>query len=300
LKATVLGSSCSTPTKDRNLSAVNLNFNGLNYLFDCPEGTQRQMMKAKVSYMKVHAIFLSHFHGDHILGLPGLIATMSMHQRDSPLFVFGPKGVKEKVKKSVELSLLKVNFELKAIEVREGVLLNEENFFVSAVRLNHDIPCYGYIFKEKDSQGKFLREKALALGIPEGPLWGELQKGKTIEFKGKKFRPEQVLDTKNKKIGKKISVICDTLPSSHYVKAIEHSDLLFHESSFLEEMKKRAKHTFHCTAMQAAGIAEKAKVKKLILFHLSPRHKDTEKFEIEARQVFADSIVAEDLMEFEL
>ncbi len=300
MKLTVLGTSASTPSKERSLSSIVLNFKGLNYLFDCPEGTQRQMMKAKISYMKIQSIFLSHFHGDHILGLPGLIATMSMHQRDYPLFIFGPKGVKEKIHKALDLSLLKVNFEIKAIEVKQGKILEEENFSIEAFKLNHDVPCYGYIFKEKDTLGKFSREKALKLEIPEGPLWSQLHKGKKIKVGKKTFKPEDVLDTSKKKTGKKISFVFDTLADNSYSQKIKESDLLFHESTFLEKLKDRAKETKHSTAKQAGKIAEKSKVKKLILFHFSPRHKETEKFDIEAREFFGNVIASKDLEEIEI
>jgi ribonuclease Z len=300
MKLTVLGTSASTPSKERNLSSILLNFNGLNYLFDCPEGTQRQLMKAKGSYMKIHSIFLSHFHGDHILGLPGLLATMSMHQRDYPLFFFGPKGVKEKVQKALELSLLKVNFEIKAIELKQGKVLDEENFFVEAFKLKHDVPCYGFVFKEKDSLGKFSREKALKLKIPEGPLWRQLQKGKKVKVGKKTFNPKDVLDASKKKTGKKISFVFDTLANNSYILKVKESDVLFHESTFLEKLKERAKETLHSTAKEAGKIAAKAKVKKLVLFHFSPRHKETEKFDIEAREFFGNVIAAKDLEEIEL
>jgi len=300
MKLFVLGTSASTPSKERNLSSILLNFDGLNYLFDCPEGTQRQLMKAKLSYMKIHSIFLSHLHGDHILGLPGLIATMSMHQRDYPLHVFGPKGIKETIKKSLELSLLKVNFEIKVNELQAGKILEEKNFSVETFKLKHDIPCFGFVFKEKDSLGKFSREKALKLGIPEGPLWGQLQKGKKVKVGKKTFFPKDVLDESKKKNGKKISFVFDTLANNSYISKIKESDVLFHESTFIEKMKERAKETMHSTAKDAGKIAEKAGVKKLVLFHFSPRHKETEKFEIEAREFFGNVTAAKDLDEIEV
>ncbi len=300
MKLTFLGTGASTPSKERNLSSVNLNFNGFNYLFDCPEGTQRQMMHAKVSYLKISHIFLSHFHGDHILGLPGLLATMSMHQRDYPLKVFGPKGVKEKVKQALELSMLNVNFEILAKEVKEGLVEERETFNVTAFKAKHEVPCYGYVFKEKDSLGKFNRKKALELGIPEGPLFSRLQKGEKVKVKGKTFSPEMVLDAGKKKIGKKVSIVPDTLPLNSCIKFIHESDVLVHESTFLEEHRARAKQTFHSTAKQAAEIAKKAECGKLFLTHLSARQKDSQKFENEARTVFAESTVAEDLMQVEV
>lgn len=300
MRITFLGTSASTPTPDRNLSAVNINFEGRNYLFDCPEGTQRQLMKAKISYMKIAAIFLSHLHGDHFLGLPGLLATMSMHQRQTPLLIFGPKGVREKVKQAIKLSLLKVNFEIKSKEIREGIILKENNFAIKAVKLKHDIPCYGFIFKEKDKLGEFNRTKALKLGVPVGPLFRKLQEGKTVQVNGKKIKPALVMDYSKARKGRKIAIINDTKPWTHYFKAVQNANVLIHESTFLKDLEKRAKQTFHSTARQAAEIAEKTKCQKLYLFHLSSRYKKTEKFEFEAREVFAESIAAQDLMEVEV
>ncbi len=300
VKLVFLGTAASTPTKRRNLSSVALKQEGLWLLFDCPEGTQRQMMKASVSYMKIQYMFISHFHGDHFLGLPGLLATMSMHGRDYPLTIFGPTGVKEHVKKAIELSMLRVNFDIRCVKVRKGLILEEKNFIVRAFQVKHDVPCIGYVFKEKDKLGQFSRKKALKLGLPEGPLWGKLQKGEIIEFKGKRIKPEQVLDLSKGRKGKKISIVFDTLPNKSYWNEIKQSDVLIHEASFLDEMRERAKQTFHTTARQAGGIAEKTNCKKLILTHISARHKDESKLENEARMEFNDVTVANDLMEIEV
>jgi ribonuclease Z len=299
MKVTFLGTSASTPTKDRHLASVNINFDGKNYLFDCPEGTQMQLMKGGISYMKIAAIFLSHFHGDHFLGLPGLLATMSMHQRETPLLIYGPKGVKEKVEKAINLSMLNVNFDVKTKEIKEGLILNEKNFLVKAFKLKHDVPCYGFVFKEKDKLGEFNRQKAVKLGVPVGPSFKQLADGKTVIVKGKRIKPEDVMDFSKAKPGRKVSFVFDTLPQG-YVNKIKDSDLLIHESTFLSELGKRAKQTLHCTAKQAAQAAEKAKVKKLYLFHFSSRHKKNEDFEFEARTVFAQSFAAKDLMSLEL
>ncbi len=294
---TFLGTSASNPTKDRNLSAMALSFDGKLLLFDCPEGTQRQMMKAKLSYMKVDCIFVSHFHADHILGLPGLIATMAMHGREEPLFIFGPKGIGEQIQKVLNLALMKKSFEIVCKELRHGKLFEEKNFSMSAVPLKHEIPCYGFIFKEKNKLGEFQRKKALELKIPEGPLWGKLQEGESIKFEGKTFEPKQVMDFSKARKGTKISYVMDTLPDEKYFEDIMDSDVLIHEATFLEENLQRAKETKHCTTKQAAMVAEKTNAKKLILTHISPRHKDAQKIENEARMIFAKVKVAEDLME---
>ena len=299
MKITFLGTSASTPTKERHLACVNINYDGKNYLFDCPEGTQMQMMAGKISYMKVGAIFLSHFHGDHFLGLPGLLATMSMHQRETPLTIFGPKGVKEKVLNAIKLSMLGVNFEVKTKELKEGIVLDDKKVVVKAFKLKHDVPCYGFVFKEKDKPGRFNRKKAVALGVPVGPLFKKLSDGKTVTVKGRKVKPGEVMDYSKGKQGRKVSLVFDTLPQG-YLSRIKDSDVLIHESTFLGKLVARAKETFHCTAGQAARMAKKAKAKKLYLFHFSSRHKKNQDFETEARQTFAQSFAAQDLMSFEL
>ncbi|MFA4907828.1 MAG: ribonuclease Z [archaeon] len=300
IKITFLGTGGSTPTKQRGLTGVALNFAGENFLFDCPEGNQRQMMAAGVSYLKVHAVFFSHYHGDHVLGFPGLIATMNIHEREEPLKVFGPHGISEFVENALRIAGIQEKFEIIPIEVRSGKILEERAFFVSAFPLRHNVPCYGYSFVEKGNLGKFNKEKALKLGIPEGPLFRQLQEGKTVKWKEKTFRPEQVLEKNLARKDKKVSFVVDTMASPSYLEAIADSDILIHESSFLEEMAERARETQHCTAMQAAEIAKKSGAKALYLVHFSPRHKQSEKFELEARRVFGNVVAAKDLMEVEL
>ena len=300
IKIVFLGTSASTPTKNRNLTSIALRTDGEWLLFDCAEGTQRQMMKAKTSYLKINHIFLSHLHADHILGLGGLLATMNIHGRDWPLTIYGPKGVDEIVNSMLKLAMLKPGFEVNCIETKKGIILKKENFTIEALPLKHEISCFGYVFKETDTIGEFNRNKAMKLGVPVGPMFSELQKGKTIKVNGKTIKPEDVIDTTKGKTGLKISLIFDTLPAMSYFKEIENSDILIHEASFLNELASRAKETFHTTALQAGEIAKKTKAKKLILFHLSARHKENEKFENEARKEFHNVVVAKDLMEIEL
>lgn len=300
MRLVVLGTSCSNPTVERNLTAVALQFEGNWLLFDCPEGTQRQMMKAGVSYMRVHSIFLSHFHADHVLGLPGLMATMAMHERDAPLNVFGPKGTKKEVEKVMDLALMRKNFEIRVKEVSSGPVLEGEKFSVSSVPLKHGVKCLGFVFKERDKEGTFQREKALKLGIPEGPLWSKLQKGQKVKIKGKEFRPGQVMDYDKGRKGKKVSIVMDTLPSDSYFDAVQESDVLVHEAAFLEKHITRAKETKHSTAKQAAWVAEQTNAKKLVLVHISPRYKKNKDIENEARQEFGNVIVPKDLEEIEI
>ena len=299
-KITVLGTSCSNPTKERNLSGVCLEFAGKTLLFDCPEGTQRQMMLAGASYMSVDYVFISHFHADHVLGLPGMLATMSMQGRDWPLHVFGPRGIERQMEKVLSLGLLRQGFEIICHEARNGEILAEKDFSIEAVELRHEVQCFGFVFREKNKSGEFQRQWAERLGIPEGPMWSKLQKGESIEANGKTFRPEDVMDYSKGRKGRKISVIMDTLPDEKYFHAIMDSDILIHESSFLQKHAERAKETKHSTAKQAAETAKKTNAKKLLLLHISPRYRGEKEMEEEAKKVFPHAIVAKDLMQMEI
>lgn len=300
MKLTFLGTGGSTPTKDRGLTSVALSFEGKIILFDCPEGTQRQMMKSGISFMKVSHIFLSHFHADHFLGIPGLLATMAIHGRSDPLIIFGPKGVKEKINQLIKLSNFILTFEVKTVELRKGIALKEEKFNVSAFKLKHELNAFGFVFKEKDKKGEFNRKKAEALGIPVGPLYSKLAEGKKIKVEGKEFKPEMVMDYSKGRKGRKISVVFDTLAMNSIAKIVSESDVLIHEATFLDEQAERAKETLHSTALQAARIASKAKVKKLYLIHFSPRIKEIKEIEIEAKKEFPNAKAAQDFEELDL
>lgn len=299
IKIVFLGTAASTPTKERGLSSVALKFKGEWLLFDCPEGTQRQMMTCGVSYLKIRSIFISHLHADHVLGLAGLIATMSTHQRDYPLNIFGPKGIKKSVEMMIRSTVMNTAFELQFHELKKGIALEEKDFFVRSFPLNHEIECFGFSFKQEDKLGEFSRKKALDLGIPEGPLWGKLQNGETIEVKGKKFFPKDVLDTQKAETGTKISVVFDTRPAKSYFNEIKESDVLIHEATFSHEMLTRAIKTKHSTAQEAGKVAAETACKKLVLTHISARHKEEQKLENEARKEFGDVTVAKDFLEME-
>ncbi|MDO8647539.1 MAG: ribonuclease Z [Candidatus Diapherotrites archaeon] len=298
IKIVFLGTSGATPSKERNLSSTCINFNGQNFLFDCAEGTQRQIMQSGLSFMKVDFIFISHLHGDHILGIPGLLATMTMQERQKELLIAGPRGIAAKVKSAIWLSGFCPTFPLKVVEISgKKVLLKESKFKITAFPLRHDAPCFGFVFEELKPEGKFLREKAVKLGIPEGPLWRDLQLGKSVKFEKKTFKPAQVLDYAKGKKGKKIAVIMDTLPK-YSLAEINECDLIVHEACFSSKFEDRAKQTRHSTAAQAAGIAKKTKSKRLVITHISTRHqKDIEELEKEAKEIFPNSEVAKDLEE---
>ncbi len=296
LKLYFLGSSCSAPTKERNLTSIALQFKGNVFLFDCAEGTQQQMMRADISYMKIDSIFFSHFHADHFLGLPGLLATMNMYERDSLLRIFGPRRVEEKVKLALKIAGLKPLFDIECIELKEGIVLKEKGFYIKAFKLEHNTECFGFTFKEEDKLGKFMREKAIALGVPVGPLFSKLQQGKAVHIGKRIIKPEQVLDYDKGRRGRKISIVLDTRPSEKYIKHIKHSDVLVHEAVFASDLMERAIETFHSTAKEAAEIAKKAECKKLYLTHFSTRYKNLGKLLSEAREVFQNTYIAKDLL----
>lgn len=295
MQLTILGTSASTPTPHRALSSSVIHFNGKNYLFDAPENVQRQLMQAEVSYMKVDTIFFSHYHADHTLGLPGLLATFAMQERAEPLTLVGPKGLKRLLENCEKISGVRPAFPIKIVEGKTGIVLKASNLTVKSFNLQHDCPCFGYVFEEITAPGKFVREKALKLNIPEGPLWRQLQEGKNIKVKGKTITPKMVLDFSKKKLGKKIGIVMDT-KWTYNSKELKNCDILVHEATFSQAFAERANETNHSTAMQAATIARKMNVKQLILTHISARHdKSPQELENEAKNVFANVKVASDL-----
>ena len=302
IRLTFLGTSCSTPTPERNLSSMALTFRGNWFLFDTPEGVQQRLMQTGMSYLKLEHVFISHFHGDHTLGLPGLLATMSIHERKEDLHVWGPRGIGEKIQQSIDVGGFLPSFRIIPHEIREGELISHAEYSIYAVELNHSCRCYGFIFEAESKKGEFQRGKAVKLGIPEGPLWGKLQRGETIAFEGKKYSPEMVMDYSKAMRGSKVAYIMDTFPHSHYVDVLKRMkvDVLVHESSFLETEKERALETKHSTARLAGEVAANAGVGKLILTHFSPRYPDGKEMVKEARHAFADTTAAHDRMEIDI
>ncbi len=299
IKITFLGTSGSVPQKEKNFASTVISFTGHNLLFDCPEGTQKQLMISDLSLMKINHVFISHMHGDHFLGLFGWIATQTLNQRKEKLIIYSPSGGKEKIKKILK-ETIKPCFEIEFKEIKNGLILKEKSFEVKAFPLKHEIKCFGFVFKEKDLDGRFDKKKAEKNGIPEGPLYAKLVSGKTININGKKFSKKDVFDFSKKRIGRKIVVISDTRPVKESITHGKNADLMIHESTHLESQKDRAIESLHSTAKEAAEIAKKANVKKLFLFHYSARNKNEKEFEKEAKQVFSNTIAAKDFDTIEI
>ncbi len=290
IKITFLGTSGSVPQKDKNFASAVLAYRGDLLLFDCPEGTQRQLMNSEHSLMGIDNIFISHMHADHFLGLFGWISTMTLNQRKNKLTIWSPKGGSEKIKKIMR-EVIYPSFEIEYKEITKRKLIENEFFEISAFPLKHEIPCFGFKFKENDKLGEFNRKKAEKLGIPVGPLYSKLAKGESVKVNGKIFKPKDVMDYTKKREGRKIVFVSDTRPTSEAVKEAKGAELLVHEATFLDEQKEKAIEAMHTTVGEACEIAKKAGVKKLALFHFSARNNDDSIILAEAKKAFHNSIV---------
>ncbi len=291
-----LGTSAMVPTKERNHSSFFLSYRNHGLLFDCGEGVQRQMKIAGIPFSKINKILLTHWHGDHVLGLPGILQSMSASNYAGVLEIYGPKGSRKHAGDMLRAFPFDQTFDIRVNEVWQGAFFKGKDFSLTAIPLKHKIPCVGYAFIESDRR-KINVDAVKKLGIPEGPLLGQLQDGKTITFKGKKVSPEKTTALIK---GKKIAFITDTMLVENCYKLAENADLLVSESTFTSELKDKASETLHLTAQEAGLIASKSNVKKLILTHFSARYKNSQEAEEDARTVFDNVICAKDFMRVSL
>lgn len=294
-----LGTSSAVHSKERNHPSIALKAFGDVMLFDCGEGTQRQILSTKVSPMKISKIFITHYHGDHILGLPGLLQSMSLHGRETPLTIYGPKGLKNIKNAIYSLGYCAIEYPIEFIEIDSGIIEETEEYVITAQKVKHNVPCLAYSIEEK-KKPRFLREKAIELGVPVGPAFGRLHNGEEVEVDGKIIKPEQVLGEPRK--GRKITYSGDTRPCEEMISLAKDSTVLIHESTFIEKEKSNAEEHAHSTSIDAAYIAKDSNSKELILTHISTRYsKEYEEMMLnEAKEVFENTRMAKDLMEIEL
>jgi ribonuclease Z len=296
---TFLGTSTSAPTKTRNHPGIHVKFLNHNFLWDCGEGTQRQMILAGISPYKVSQIFITHVHGDHLLGVGGLLQTQGFLGRKEPLTIFGPKGIKKYVDFFAGWEYSFRDFEIHVKEIKEGLVYEDEDFKMTAFKAEHSYcPNYGYIFEEK-VEVNLDKEKLKRLGLEGNPLNKELKGIGKVHWKGKTIYLKDV----SKPIRKGIRLVYtgDSTPCDEIVKAAKGADVLIAEATFAEELKEKAHDYGHMTAKDAARIAKKAGVKKLILTHISPRYDDNPKvLEKEAREIFRNTDIASDFMKIEV
>lgn len=292
-----LGTSSAVPALERNHPSIALRAFAEVMLFDCGEGTQRQLIEAKISPMKITKIFISHFHGDHILGLGGLIQSLGFRGREKDLDIYGPKGLHKIINAISSFGYFQKNYNLNIHEIQDGTVIETEDYVVECAKVEHNIPSYAYSIREK-KKPLFLREKAEELGIPPGPLYGKLHNGEEVEFEGRIIKPEQVLGEAKK--GKKISYSGDTRPCEEMIRLARDSDILIHESTYEAEDYQRAVDNAHSTSVEAAEIAKEAEVKELVLTHISTRYTSDENIKSEAQKVFKNTKVARDYMKIDL
>jgi ribonuclease Z len=286
-----LGTAGSMPTAQRAPAALLVRRGGERLLFDCAEGTQRQLLRSSVGLVELEEIFVTHFHADHILGLPGLFKTFSLRGRERLLEVYGPRGLVDLLG-SLKRVVGKLSYEVRVIELEPGDVLERDGYRLATFGVSHGVPALGWSLIEATRPGRFDVEAADALGVPSGPARGALQQGESVtSLDGRTVIPDQVLGPPRP--GRKIVITGDTAPSETIVEAAWGADVFVTEATFAEEERERAQETMHQTAGQAAGIAQRANVGLLALTHLSNRYFGAE-IAREAREIFPATVVPKD------
>jgi ribonuclease Z len=286
-----LGTAGSMPTAQRAPAALLVRRGGDRLLFDCAEGTQRQLLRSSVGLVELGEIFVTHFHADHILGLPGLFKTFSLRGRERPLEVHGPRGLVDLLG-SLKRVVGKLSYEVRVVELEPGDVLERDGYRLAAFEVAHGVPAVGWSLIEATRPGRFDVEAADALGVPSGPARGALQRGESVTLPdGSVVSADRVLGPPRP--GRKIVITGDTAPSESVVEAAWGAEVLVTEATFSEEELERAQETMHQTAAQAAGIAQRANIGLLALTHLSNRYFGPE-IAREAREIFPDTVVPKD------
>ena len=298
MKLVFLGTSGAQPTENRGLSCICLEREGEILMFDAGESAQISFLKSGLGWNKKMKLFVTHLHGDHCIGILGLLQTMTMQNRTEPLEIYGPKGIDKFIAANIKVLNFGLSFPIMISIIGEGKVLDSKFYSIYSCKASHSVTAFSYRFEEKDKPGRFNLKKAKSLGIPEGNLWNKLQKGELVEVNGKTILPDQVLG--EKRPGKKIGISGDTMPTPELEKFFEGCDYLVFDSTFLDEIKEKAAETCHSTAKQAAILGKNAKVKNLILTHFSARYKDETLHLEEAMQIHDSVITARDLLEVEI
>lgn len=298
MKLVFLGTSAAQPTEKRGLTCICLVRKGEVLMFDAGEGAQMSYLKAGLGWNKPMKIFVTHLHGDHCIGILGLLQTMTLQHRTEPIELYGPEGVEEFIAANIKVLNFGLSFPVMITCVHEGVVVEEKEYFIKACRAEHSVSAYSYLFDEKAKPGRFNVQRAKELGIPEGKLWGKLQDGEEIKLEGKVFSPSQVLG--EKRPGKKIGISGDTRPTKKLEEFFENCDYLSFDSTFVEELQQKAIETYHSTATEAANLAKNACVSNLILTHFSARYNDESILVEEAQKIHPSVIGAKDLLAIEI
>jgi len=298
IRVTFLGTAAARPTVGRNVSAISLQREGELMLFDCGEGTQRQMMRFQTGFA-VGSIFVTHLHADHFLGVIGLLRTMSLQGRTDLLVLYAPRGGRRILSAAVNLGVERVGFPVDIRELAPGERVTRDEYDVVAFPVAHGPAAVGYALVEHPRLGRFDPERARELGVPEGPLFGRLHRGEPVTVGGRTVDPSEVVGPPRR--GRRVVYTGDTAPSDSVVEAAREADLLIHDCTFGQEDAERARETGHATAAEAAAVARRAGARRLVLTHVSARYADSPAvLEREAAEVFPGARVAWDGMTVEI
>jgi len=291
IKLTFLGTSGVIPTAKRNHIAIWMNYKNENILIDCGEGTQRQFRKAKINPGKITRLLITHWHGDHVLGIPGLLQTLALSGYKKTLYIYGPKGTEKFMKELLNVFHFVGKISIRVQEVNKGKFFENEDFYLEAEPMSHGIFCNAYNFVVK-GKVRIDKRKLTKLKLPSGPLLKDLKQGKNINYNGKKYKAKNLTYNECRK---KISFVLDTGVNKNIVPFVRDSDLLVIESTYSEDIKNIAEEHKHLTSRQAAEIGKEARVKELVLTHISQRYEQNPKELLQsAKKVFKKSYLVND------
>jgi ribonuclease Z len=299
-----LGTGAGMPAKLRNVTSIALKLleeRGAVWLFDAGEATQHQILHTSLKPRRIEKIFITHLHGDHIYGLPGLLSSRSFQGGETGVTVYGPKGIKEYLQVSLSLSQTYLKYPLTVNEISEGIIFEDEQFKVEARRLDHGIPSYGYRIVERDRPGTLLADKLKEAGVPPGPIFRKIKNGETVTLEdGRVIEPDKFLGPSQK--GRVVTILGDTRFCENSRLLAEDADFLVHEATFAKGEEQLAFDYFHSTTRQAAEIAKQASCKHLCLTHISSRYDRQAWLELvgEAKEIFPQTDIAEDFKEFNI
>jgi len=298
MKLVFLGTSAAQPTESRAMTCICVVLEKEILMFDAGEGAQLSFLKSKLGWNKKMKIFVTHLHGDHCVGILGLLQTMSLQNRTESIDIYGPKGIDDFLAANLKVLNFGLSFPVRIMTIKEGLVLDDTTYTIHACEADHSIPAFSYVLQEKEKPGKFYPEKAKELGIPEGKLWHELQSGKEVKVGNKTFKPSDIMGEKRR--GKKIGISGDTRPTKKLEEFFKGCDYLTFDSTYSDELQEKAKEHYHSTAREAAMLAKNAGVSNLILTHFSARYEDVEAMVKEAKTVHNSIVAAEDLLEIEI
>lgn len=290
-----LGTSAGVPSRQRNLASIAVILDGKVLLFDCGEGTQQQLLRSSVRSGAIEDTFITHLHGDHVYGLPGLLASSSLNGRATPLTVYGPPGLHDYLANVIRTTRVGFTYEIRIVEIGAGEVSRADGYRVVAAPLDHTTLCFGFAVIEDDRPGAFNLDRARELGIPAGPLYRRLQRGEDVRIGDRLIRSADVVGPRRR--GRRVVYCTDTRPCRNAVDLARGADVLIHEATYASDMAAEAAERGHATAEEAARIAFEAGVHRLFLTHISARYDDPAPLAHEAREVFPDSEIAADFLE---